>query len=229
MRPIVPPPHGIIEITNAKDPAKTVIAVKGENHSVGCYVKTVDIKMLEEKEILIDLIEERNIQGKPASLPLRFRYHPETGSAYIGQVMEGRNDTITEFYFHLWFCDENAPLDVAVTDASDGGPTQVTVNAIADSVRAVGNNREAYVELPRKTVYTPMDFVIVVWWKGIIKAASKRQLTGIFSSWFTSLKASACFLVQSLSGRTILKPNPKSMPSKPGLGKDGGGLWNNLE
>jgi len=61
--------------------------------------------MSEEKEILIDLIVERTILGKPASFPLRFPYHPETGSASTREVMEGRYDRIKEFYYRLWFGD----------------------------------------------------------------------------------------------------------------------------
>ena len=39
---------------NARDPAKTVIAVKGKNYTGGCYVKSVEIRMSEEKETLTD-------------------------------------------------------------------------------------------------------------------------------------------------------------------------------
>ena len=84
MRRIFAPAHGmVVEMTNARDPVRTVITVKEKSHSGGCYVKTLKIRMLEENEILIDLIEERTMLGKPASLPLRLRYHPETGSASI--------------------------------------------------------------------------------------------------------------------------------------------------
>ena len=170
MRRIFAPAHGmVVEITNARDPAKTVITVKEKNHSGGCYVKTVEIRMSEEKEVLIDLIEERTVLGKSVSLPLRFRYHPETGTASNREVMEGRNDRIKEFYYRLWFGDEKVPLDAAVTDVFDGGSAQVMGQAIADFVHAAGNNGEALVERPGKTVYAPMDFAIMVGWKAIIR------------------------------------------------------------
>jgi len=82
--------------------------------------------MSAEKEILIDLIEERTILGKPVSLPLRFRYHLETGSLSICKVMEARNDGIKDFYYRLWFGNEKLPLPPAVTDVFDGGSGQVT-------------------------------------------------------------------------------------------------------
>ncbi|PUU78407.1 fatty acid synthase beta subunit [Tuber borchii] len=88
MRRIFAPAHGmVVEMTNARDPARAVITVKEKRHSGGCNVKTVNIRMLEENEILIDLIKERTMLGKPASLPLRFRYHPETSSASIRETV----------------------------------------------------------------------------------------------------------------------------------------------
>ena len=99
----------VVEITNARDPAKTVIGIRERDHSGGCFVETVVIKMSEGKEVLFDLIEERTILGKPKSLPLRLRYHPETGSASIREVIEGRYDRIKEFYDRLWFGNESSP------------------------------------------------------------------------------------------------------------------------
>jgi len=66
-----------VEITNSRDPVKHSITVKEKNHSGGCNVKAVEIRMSEKKEILMDLIfEECTILGKLTSLPLSFRYHP---------------------------------------------------------------------------------------------------------------------------------------------------------
>ena len=88
MRLIFAPAHGMdVEITNARDPAKNVVAVKEKDH---CYVETVEIRMLEEKVILIDLIQERTILGKPASLPPGFLYHPETSPGAYRQSYGGR-------------------------------------------------------------------------------------------------------------------------------------------
>ena len=46
---------------------------------------------------------------------------------------------------------------------------QFTGQAIADFVHVAGNNAEAFIERPGKTVYAPMDFAIVVGWKAIIR------------------------------------------------------------
>src|SRR5205807_588841 len=124
-RVFAPAHRMIVEITNASDPIKNVITVKEQSHSGGRYTTTIDVKMSGNNEILINLIEGRIALGKPVSLQLRFRYHPETGFAPIREVMEGRNNRIKEFYYRLWFGDEKMPLDASVTDVFDGGQATV--------------------------------------------------------------------------------------------------------
>lgn len=179
MKRIFSPAHGmLVEIINVNDLAKTVITVKEQNRGSGRYVKTIEVKMTDKKEISLIMYEERTVLGQPVGLPILLEYHPETGYAPIREVMEGRNDRIKEFYYRLWFGDEEVPLDASVTDSFEGGQTTVTGQAIADFVHAVGNNGEAFVERPGKTVYAPMDFAIVVGWKAIIKAIFPRTIDG---------------------------------------------------
>jgi len=64
--------------------------VNMKSHSSAYYLKTVEIKMSEEKKIHIDLIEERTILRKSALLPLWFRCHPETGSTSISKANAGK-------------------------------------------------------------------------------------------------------------------------------------------
>jgi len=140
MRRIFSPAHGMgVEIINAKGLAKTVIAVNGKNHSGSRHANNVETKISEQKEILIDLIEERTILGQPAFLPFRFRYHPANCSASIRDVKEAINDR---------FSDEKVPLDAAVTDVFGAGCTQVTGKAIPDFLHSIGNNGEAFVGRP---------------------------------------------------------------------------------
>ena len=46
------------------DLARAVITVKEKNHTASCYVQPVDVRMSEEKGILIDLFEESTTYGK---------------------------------------------------------------------------------------------------------------------------------------------------------------------
>lgn len=179
MKRIFAPAVGVsVEITHPHDEAKTVVTVREQHQSGGSPVKTLEAARTGPNEIRVTLFEERTVEGKSVGLPLIFNYHPESGYAPIREVMEGRNDRIKEFYYRIWFGNEPMDLDVAVTDVFDGGESTVTAKDIADFVHAVGNNGEAFVQRPGKTVYAPMDFAIVVGWKAIMKAIFPKAIDG---------------------------------------------------
>ena len=167
----------LVEILHPKDPAKTAINVKEVSHS-GKMVKTVEVLMTNQKEIAVNLFEERTAECKAVPLPLKFTYHPEAGYAPIREVMEGRNDRIKEFYYRIWFGDEKVPFETPATSTFEGGRGVVTSQKIADFVHAVGNTGEAFVDRPGKEVFAPMDFAIVVGWKAITKPIFPRSIDG---------------------------------------------------
>ena len=158
-------------------PLDTVITAK-DRSTAGDLIKVIEIKLGSNREILVNLLEERTVEGEAVALPLKFTYHPETGYAPIREVMEGRNDRIKAFYYRIWFGDEKLPYDASVTDTFEGGKAVVTGQAIADFVHAVGNTGEAFVDRPGKEVFAPMDFAIVVGWKAIIKPIFPKAIDG---------------------------------------------------
>ncbi|KAK5135240.1 hypothetical protein LTR08_005490 [Meristemomyces frigidus] len=175
-RIFTPSPGMMVEVQHPNDPKRTVVTVKEPSH--GKYVQTIEVGPISNGEIPVNMIEYRTVTGKPAALPLRFTYHPETGYAPIREVMDARNDRIKEFYYRLWFGDEAVPFDTPVTSRFDGGRATVTSEAINDFVHAVGNTGEAFVDRPGKEVYAPMDFAIVVGWKAITKPIFPRKIDG---------------------------------------------------
>ncbi|KAF2019691.1 beta subunit of fatty acid synthase [Aaosphaeria arxii CBS 175.79] len=167
----------MVEITNPKEPAKTVIIVKEASLS-GKFIKTVEVSLSQDREIVLNMFEERTVLKQPAALSLKFTYRPEIGYAPIHEVMDARNDRIKEFYFKIWFGNESCPFDASVTSKFDGGRATVTSEAINDFVHAVGNTGEAFVDRPGKEVFAPMDFAIVVGWKAITKPIFPRAIDG---------------------------------------------------
>ncbi|GAB7362021.1 hypothetical protein MBLNU230_g2055t1 [Neophaeotheca triangularis] len=176
-RIFAPSPGMLVEIAQPNDPKKTVISVKEPSHG-SKYVQTIEVGPVTNDEIVVKMIEDRTATGKPVAMELKFTYHPETGYAPIREVMEGRNDRIKEFYYKIWFGDEEVPFDVPVTSRFDGGRAEVTSEAINDFVHAVGNTGEAFVDRPGKEVFAPMDFAIVVGWKAITKPIFPRKIDG---------------------------------------------------
>lgn len=178
LKRIFAPTRGmLVEVMRPKHPEDTVISITELSHS-GKTIKTVEISMTKQKEIVVNLLEERTAEGKPVSLQLKFTYHPEAGYAPIREVMEDRNDRIKKFYHRIWFGDENVPFDTPATSTFDGGRATVTSQAIADFVHAVGNTGEAFVDRPGKEVLAPMDFAIVVGWKAITKPIFPKSIDG---------------------------------------------------
>lgn len=178
LRRLFAPTKGMfVEILHPDEPDKTVITVKEPSHS-GKMVRTIEVSKTAQNEINVNLFEERTAQGKPVALPLKFTYHPEAGYAPIREVMKGRNDRIKEFYYRIWFGNEEVPFDTPATSTFDGGRATVTSRAIADFVHAVGNTGEAFVERAGKEVFAPMDFAIVVGWKAITKPIFPRAVDG---------------------------------------------------
>lgn len=167
----------MVEIAHPNEPAKTMITVKEPSHG-GKFVKTIEVSMSEDREIVLNMFEERTALKKAAALPLKFKYRADVGYAPIHEVMEGRNDRIKEFYYKIWFGDEACPFDTAVASKFDGGRATVTSEAINDFVHAVGNTGEAFVDRPGKEVFAPMDFAIVVGWKAITKPIFPRAIDG---------------------------------------------------
>ena len=167
----------LVEILHPGVPQNTVINVKEPSQS-GKMVKTIEISLNDKQEIVVDMLEERTASGDVVPLSLKFTYHPEAGYAPIREVMQGRNDRIKEFYYRIWFGDEKVPFDTPATSTFDGGRAEVTSQAIADFVHAVGNTGEAFVDRPGKEVLAPMDFAIVVGWKAITKPIFPRSIDG---------------------------------------------------
>jgi fatty acid synthase subunit beta len=179
MKRIFAPSHGVcVEILNPDDSSKTVIIMKEQSHPTGPFTKTLEAKMTSENKIHVTLFEERTAERTVIGMPLLFTYYPAAGYAPIREIMDDRNDRIKEFYYRLWFGSEPMNKDASVTEVFEGDQTTVTAQAIADFVHAVGNNGEAFVQRPGKTVYAPMDFAIVVGWKAIMKAIFPKDIDG---------------------------------------------------
>jgi fatty acid synthase subunit alpha len=47
---------------------------------------------------------------------LQFKYEPSHPYAPIHEIVEGRNKRIKEFYWRLWFGDDEEPQDLNVRD-----------------------------------------------------------------------------------------------------------------
>ncbi|RPA81809.1 fatty acid synthase beta subunit dehydratase [Ascobolus immersus RN42] len=168
MRRIFSPfPGQLVTIENPLDPASTVVKmaeVDIQGNECDLFEARIDGDV-----IAASLYNTMRDCSAAQGLVLLFNYRPQFGYAPIHEVMNGRNTRIKEFYYNLWFGEGNPPFSSRLEEDFEASKVQIKAADIADFVHAVGNNGEAFVDRPGKTVYAPMDFAIVAGWKAIIK------------------------------------------------------------
>ena len=107
------------------------------------------------------MYEDRQDVSIPLSL--RFEYKPSNGFAPIHEITVGRNARIKEFYWKLWYGDDD------VLSTIDIHETFVEVIIEADVMErfcaVVGNEGESFKTMRNDVIKAPMDFAIVTCWK----------------------------------------------------------------
>ena len=173
---LAPAVNTTIKITNPSDSSKTVISlyqvIKGKEREVvrvSASGETINMK----------LIESRTADGKSVPLELLYSYVPSNGYVPIFEKMEDRNTRIKEFYWKVWFgCDSPVDLDFAVESTIDGGSMEIKSKDISELTHSIGNSCEYFVPRAGRNQLAPMDFAIVVGWRGIMKAIFPKCVDG---------------------------------------------------
>jgi fatty acid synthase subunit alpha len=84
--------------------------------------------------------------------------------------VEGRNTRIKEFYWQLWFGDEEKLPELGVRDTFTGPEVTISANDVEAFCAMVGNQQEKFTTTCTDEVKAPMDFAIVTGWEAIMKA-----------------------------------------------------------
>ena len=115
------------------------------------------------KAIDITIFEER--RGATVPLSMKFNYVPSLGSVPIHEVADGRNLRIKDFYWRLWFGDDEALPSIGVRETFFGPEVTVTGEEVETFCNVVGNQSEAFKTARNERVQAPMDFGIVTGWQ----------------------------------------------------------------
>lgn len=114
---------------------------------------------------VISLVMNEERRGVSVPLYFTFQYKPEMGYAPIHEVVDGRNKKIKDFYWRLWFGDDQKlpelPLDTTFTCES----TTIDAQAVQRFCDVVGNQGESFKAARSDKVMAPMDFAIVLGWQ----------------------------------------------------------------
>ena len=114
-------------------------------------------------KISLIMYEER--RGSSVPLYFSFLYKPSMGYAPIHEVVEGRNKRIKDFYWRLWFGDNESLPDLAIDTTFTCGETAVDAKAVQRFCDVVGNQGESFKATRSDKIMAPMDFAIVLGWQ----------------------------------------------------------------
>jgi fatty acid synthase subunit alpha, fungi type len=115
------------------------------------------------KAIDITIFEER--RGIAVPLYMGFKYDPSLGSTPIHEIADGRNTRIKNFYWRLWFGDDEALPAIGVRETFYGPEVTITAEDVETFCNVVGNQSEAFKTARNEKVQAPMDFGIVTGWQ----------------------------------------------------------------
>jgi fatty acid synthase subunit alpha, fungi type len=113
--------------------------------------------------INITIFEER--RGVSVPLLLHFEYKPSMGSAPIHEIADGRNERIKQFYWNLWYGDDEVLPTIDIRDKYTGPEVIIEAEAVETFCAVVGNQSESFKAVRRSDATAPMDFAIVTGWQ----------------------------------------------------------------
>ncbi|KAI6129042.1 hypothetical protein EDD16DRAFT_1516096, partial [Pisolithus croceorrhizus] len=138
--------------------------------------KAVEIKFSPSNLIDVTLYEDRRNVSVPLSL--QFKYVPSMGSMPIHEVAEARNRRIKEFYWKLWFGDDEPLSEIGLRETFIGPEVTISGKEVEAFCGVIGNQNEAYKLARANRVKAPMDFAIVTGWQAIMKAIFPPVIDG---------------------------------------------------
>ncbi|KAF8753393.1 fatty acid synthase [Rhizoctonia solani] len=163
-----------------KNDRPSQIIVNGAARSHG--VHDPNFKALEltfdpsSSRISLTIFEERT--GSSIPLQLAFDYKPSMGYAPIHEVSDGRNWRIKEFYWKLWFGDNEALPEIDIRDTFVGPEVTITAEDVERFCAVVGNQGEQFKSARNERVQAPMDFAIVTGWQAIMRSIFPKAVDG---------------------------------------------------
>ena len=139
-------------------------------------------------------------QDVAVPLSLQFQYCPSQGFAPIHKIASGHNEHIKQFYWKLWFGDDEVLPNIDIHENFVGPDVTINSNDVERFCAVAGNQGESFKVARNDNVQVLMDFAIVTCWKVIsILFSHSLYLNYIRPSWNPSfqLPLMAIYLVNS--------------------------------
>ena len=113
----------------------------------------------------IDVLVFEDRRDSAVPLHLKFQYKPSMPFMPIHEISHDRNLRIKQFYWKLWFGDEEVLPEIDVRATYTGPEVTIDAAAIESFCGIVGNQGELYKKARVEEVRAPMDFAIVTGWQ----------------------------------------------------------------
>jgi fatty acid synthase subunit alpha len=161
------PRHGQRVVVDTEGGSPTSVTVYGAGRSYGSHksgFKAVEITYTASSS-LIDVTFFEDRQGVSVPLFFQSKYIPSMGFMPIHEVSEGRNGRIKDFYWRLWFGDDQSRPELDIRETFIGPEVIISADDVETFCNVVGNQNEAFKTARTETVKAPMDFAIVTGWQ----------------------------------------------------------------
>jgi len=179
VRCLLVPRNGQKVVVHLKGTTPTSVEVFGSIRSYGAQkgdFKAVEIKYAPGTNVIdVTVFEER--RGVAIPLSMKFTYVPSVGSVPIHEVADRRNLRIKDFYWRLWFGDNETLPSIGVRETFHGPEISITAKDVETFCNVVGNQSEAFKTARNERVQAPMDFGIVTGWQVCTHRPGRESFT----------------------------------------------------
>lgn len=178
-RIFAPRKNQTVRITPAEgEPEKVEVfgAIRSAGNSPKDF-KAVELSFDRKTRVITMQLNEERL-GSSVPLTFTFEYKPEQGYAPIHEVMEGRNKAIKDFYWRLWFGDNEKLPSLPLDNTFTCGATTVDPATIQRFCDVVGNQGEKFKAARNNEILAPMDYAIVLGWQSIMKTIFPEAIDG---------------------------------------------------
>lgn len=173
------PRKGQRVVIDVQDGLPVGVSLYGGARSHGAHkpdFKAVEVKYDAAAHMInVTLFEDRRDVSVP--LHLQFEYKPSMAFAPVHEVAGDRNLRIKQFYWKLWFGDDEVLPEIDVRATYTGPEVIIDASHIESFCSVVGNQIELFKSARTTEVQAPMDFAIVTGWQvSILHRASYDAL-----------------------------------------------------
>ncbi|KAF8638240.1 hypothetical protein AX17_002262 [Amanita inopinata Kibby_2008] len=180
LRRVLAPRFGQRVVIEHNQGVASRLTVYGAARSYGAHIpdfKAVEIEYDNDSQrIDVTMYEER--RGVSVPLHFQFQYQPSMGYAPIHEVSDDRNRRIKEFYWKLWYGDDESLPSIGIREEFIGPEVTIKASDIEQFCKVVGNQGESFKSIRTEEVQAPMDFAIVTGWQAIMKSIFPAAIDG---------------------------------------------------